>query len=325
LFTDLIPRAVSGYAYDRGAQTLRWSGSERDVTGASQAIAPPQQAVAPPPDRPASQEPPAAVPPNSDTQAPRARRPTAPAKAEAPVVVVDAGHGGPDRGMRGPIGSAAKIYEADITLGIARQLQSELRRRGVTVIMTRATDTLIALRDRGRIANRAQGTLFISIHVNAANPRWRQPGGARGFETYFLSEAKTDDERRVEELENEAVKYEAEETFSPADPMSFILNDMKQNEYLRESQDLARTVQQGLASVHPGPNRGVKQAGFRVLVSSFMPSVLVEVGFGSNPTEARYLSSSAGQKEVASALSDAAMKYLEDLERRNAASGGVGR
>jgi N-acetylmuramoyl-L-alanine amidase len=176
--------------------------------------------------------------------------------------------------------------------------------------MTRATDTLIALRDRGRIANRAQGDLFVSIHVNAANPRWKNPAGTRGFETYFLSDARTDDDKRIADLENEAAKYEVETDAPVNDPLSFILNDMKQNEYLRESSDFAETVQRSLKSVHPGTDRGVKQAGFVVLVGAFMPSVLVEIGFGTNVAEAAYLSSAAGQGVVAGALADAIKRYL---------------
>ncbi|MCC6929540.1 MAG: N-acetylmuramoyl-L-alanine amidase [Gemmatimonadaceae bacterium] len=242
----------------------------------------------------------------------RAPRPAggAPRLDRAPVVIVDAGHGGRDRGMHGPIAGGPRVYEADITLSVARRLRDELKARGVVVVMTRSTDTLIALGDRGRIANRSQGDLFVSIHVNAANPRWKNPGAARGFETYFLSEAKTDDERRVAELENEAVKYEVEEGAQGGDPLSFILNDMKQNEYLRESSDLAATVQRSLRAIHPGTDRGVKQAGFVVLVGAFMPSVLVEVGFGTNAAEAAYMSGATGQGALASAIADATMGYL---------------
>ena len=99
------------------------------------------------------------------------------------LVVVDAGHGGPDRGMKGTTTSRKQVHEADITLSVARKLRDALVSRGVDVLMTRNTDTLIALRDRGRIANEAEATLFLSIHVNAANPRWRNPRSARGFET----------------------------------------------------------------------------------------------------------------------------------------------
>ncbi|MFN8579822.1 MAG: N-acetylmuramoyl-L-alanine amidase [Gemmatimonadaceae bacterium] len=239
-------------------------------------------------------------------------------KAE-PLVVVDAGHGGPDRGMSGPIGGRW-MYEADITLQVARRVRDALKERGVRVVMTRDRDTLIALRDRGRIANQAKGSVFLSIHVNAANLRWKQPGEARGFETYFLAEAKTEDERRVEELENEATKYEAEAGADAGDPVSFILNDMKQNEHLRESSDLAATVQRSLRTVHPGPSRGVKQAGFRVLVSAYMPAALVEIGFGTNADEARYIGSPDGQRDLARAIADAVVTYLAQLNRRTGGS-----
>src|SRR6185312_854010 len=86
------------------------------------------------------------------------------------TVVVDAGHGGPDNGMTGPIGTRWKIYEKNITLQVAKRLATALHARGLRVVMTRTTDTLIALSDRGRIANEHHGDLFVSIHVNAANP-----------------------------------------------------------------------------------------------------------------------------------------------------------
>jgi N-acetylmuramoyl-L-alanine amidase len=105
------------------------------------------------------------------------------------LVVVDAGHGGPATGMVGPLGQRTTLVEKDITLAVSKKLARELESRGVDVLMTRVTDTLIALGDRGKIANRAKGDLFISIHVNAANPNWKDPASARGFETYFLAEA----------------------------------------------------------------------------------------------------------------------------------------
>ena len=237
------------------------------------------------------------------------------------LVVVDAGHGGPDAGMHGPIGGRTTLLEKDITLAVAQRLAGELRDRGVDVVMTRTTDTLIALSDRGRIANQRKGDLFISVHVNAANPGWKDPGGARGFETYFLAEAKTEDERRVARMENESVKFETSVDTRRDDPLGFILNDMAQNEHLRESSDLAATIQQRLRAMHPGPSRGVKQAGFRVLVTAFMPAVLVEIGFGTNPAEAAWLSGERGQREIAEAVAAAAMEYLGHYERRVAGNG----
>jgi len=236
-------------------------------------------------------------------------------------VVVDAGHGGPDNGMTGPIGGRNKIREKDITLAVSRELAKSLRQRGVEVVMTRTRDTLIGLYDRGPIANESGADLFLSIHVNAANLRWRRPGDARGFETYFLAEAKTEDERRVERMENEAVRFETAAQAPKDDPLSFIIHDMAQNEHLRESQELAAAVQAGLGRVHPGPSRGVKQAGFVVLTTAFMPAVLVEIGFGTNAAEARYLASLARQREIAEAIADATMSYLEGYERRLGSAG----
>ncbi|MHB1311937.1 MAG: N-acetylmuramoyl-L-alanine amidase family protein [Gemmatimonadaceae bacterium] len=232
------------------------------------------------------------------------------------VIIVDAGHGGRDPGMRGWSPDRTPVREKDVTLGVALRLEHELESRGFDVVMTRTTDTLIALDDRGRIANRSKGDLFISVHVNAANPNWRDPRAARGFETYFLAEAKTEDERRVASMENEVVRFENETSAPRHDPLGFIINDMAQNEHLRESNDLAAGIQQALARVHPGPSRGVKQAGFRVLVTAYMPAVLVEIGFGTNASDAAFISSEAGQRTLATAIADAASDYLARYEQR---------
>ncbi|MGQ0648724.1 MAG: N-acetylmuramoyl-L-alanine amidase family protein [Gemmatimonadaceae bacterium] len=296
LLTDVLPRVATGFSYQSATGVLRREQAARTVRR-EEPVPEPRRAVARP------------------EVGPRSGRAPAPR-----IVVVDAGHGGADRGMTGPSGSARKIFEKDITLGVARRLGEALQRQGVEVLMTRSTDTLIALQDRGRIANRAQATVFVSIHVNAANPRWRQPREARGFETFFLSEAKTDDERRVEEMENEVVKYESAGATEPGDPLNFIIADMKQNEYLRESSDFAAVIQHALATMpHPGPSRGVKQAGFLVLVAAHMPAVLVEVGFGTNAAEAAFLSSDAGQRRLAAAIADGTIAYLERLERKKRA------
>jgi N-acetylmuramoyl-L-alanine amidase len=152
---------------------------------------------------------------------------------------------------------------------------------------------------------------------------WKDPAAGRGFETYFLAEAKTEDARRVEEMENQSVRFETDAKVSKDDALSYILSDMKQNEHLRESSELAELVQKHLATMHPGPNRGVKQAGFRVLVTAFMPAVLVEIGFGTNKAEAAYLNDPRNQTAIAIAIADAASEYLRAYERR--VGGGVGR
>jgi N-acetylmuramoyl-L-alanine amidase len=248
-----------------------------------------------------------------------APRPPAAARASglrlSHVVAIDPGHGGPDVGMLGPIVGRKFLREKDVTLAVARALAAELRRRGVGVAMTRTTDTLIGLEDRGRIARAQHADLFVSIHVNAANPHWRDAKGARGFETYFLAEARTEDARRVARMENESMCFEGNGGAGNA-PMQFILNDLLQNEHLRESSRLAAIVERSLSRVEPGEARGVKQAGFAVLATSYMPAVLVEVGFGSNPSEARYLTSVGGQQQLARAIADGVVSYLVEYERR---------
>jgi N-acetylmuramoyl-L-alanine amidase len=241
------------------------------------------------------------------------------------TVIVDAGHGGVDNGMKGPLGGGPRIYEKNITLSVANRLGQQLAARGLDVVYTRTTDTLIALDDRGRIANRAGGTLFISIHVNASSPAWKAKDqrAARGFETYFLSEARTEDARRVEQMENESIRLEGPSAASTEDPLSFILSAMTQNEHLRESSELAEIIQQRLGRIHPGPNRGVKQAGFRVLITASMPAVLVEIGFGTNSAEAAFLSNPSRQNDIATAIADAAMAYLERYEGRVKSGAGI--
>ena len=290
--SDLLPRVAPGVTFDVRRAVLERTVAEAPATSTTAAASAPATAKA-----------------------------SKPPKPPMFTVIVDAGHGGPDRGMRGPIGASWEIREKDITLDVARALRTVLVERGVNVIMTRSTDTLIALSDRGRIANSKKADVFLSIHVNAANPRWKQPGAARGFETYFLSEARTDDARRVEAMENEVVKYEIANDVAANDPLSFIVHDMEQNQHLRESSELAATVQRGLAKMHPGPDRGVKQAGFRVLVTAFMPAVLIEIGFGTNAAEARYLRDPVRQREIATSIADATMDYLASYHRRSTSTG----
>jgi N-acetylmuramoyl-L-alanine amidase len=232
------------------------------------------EAVAAPAARPAA----AAPPPPPVATAPAPARP-----GVRPLVVIDAGHGGVDPGARGPGGTREK----DITLAVSRRLYQILRDDPtLDVRMTRDRDTLIALRDRARFANgwrqEGQPALFMSIHANAHPSR-----AAKGFETFFLSEARTEDARRVEAMENAAIQYEE----GPRDrtPIDFIMQDLRQNQYLRESSDWAQLIQNRLREVHPGPDRGVKQAGFAVLNGAFMPAVLVELGFISNAEEERLM------------------------------------
>jgi len=230
------------------------------------------------------------------------------APATRRVVVLDPGHGGVDPGKIADSG----VREKDVALAVARQLRGLLRERGYVVHLTRESDTLIALADRPRLANAWKGddpaALFISIHANA-----HRRASARGFETFFLSEARTEDERRVAEAENAAVRYESARP-AEADPVALIAASLRNDFYQRASNDLAEVIQRNFARVHPGPNRGVKQAGFRVLVGALMPAVLVETAFLSNPREAVLLGQNEFRQDVAEAVADAVDAYFQGHE-----------
>ena len=305
--SEVLPRYGGGYSYDFAQSELR--------TYAMAAEPPP-----PPPTANSTARATVLTPPPPASSTPRttvlAPPPVVRKAPSRKVVVIDAGHGGPDNGMTGPIGTPAWFVEKDVVLSVAKKLSTILRARGVDVLMTRTTDTLIALSDRGRIANSNRGDVFISIHVNAPGSRTAAGARERGFETYFLAEAKTEDSRRVQDMENESVKFETGANAPKGDPLSFIITDMAQNEHLRESSDLAQTIQQGLIDVHPGPNRGVNQANFAVLRGSYMPAVLVELGFGSNQSEATYLSDQDNQRALARNIAESVIAYLANYESR---------
>jgi N-acetylmuramoyl-L-alanine amidase len=219
------------------------------------------------------------------------------------LVVVDAGHGGRDPGAHGVSGTREK----DVNLRVARRVADLLRQDPtLDVRMTRDRDTLIALHDRARFANRwrseGQPAVFMSIHCNA-NPSRSE----KGYETYFLAEARTADARRVEAFENASVRFEEQ---APQGAMAFILTDLRQNHYLRESGDWAQIIQDHLRTIHPGPNRGVKQAGFAVLRGTFMPSVLVEIGFLTNAREEQVLLDRQMEEAIAQRLADAVRAYF---------------
>ena len=262
----------------------------------------------------------AAAPPAAT---PTPASPRNPAAAPNPItglrsrhgIVIDPGHGGVDPGNPGRY-FPSHLVEKDITLAIARLLRAELSRRAIAATLTRSTDTLIDLTDRGALC-KAACDLFVSIHVNA------MPDGGRvdrvsGVETYFLSDAKTEDQQRVAQMENEAISFETGTSSAATGPLGFILRDLQVNEYLRESAQLAQLVQDSVARIHPGGDRGVQQAGFTVLTTARRPAILVETGFATNRTDGAFLASSLGQHKIASAIADGIVAYLVELERKRA-------
>ena len=217
-------------------------------------------------------------------------------------IAIDPGHGGIDNGKVGRSG----VKEKDINLEIAMLLQERLLDAlSVDIVMTRIEDELVPLERRAEIANAEGADLFISIHCNG----WFHPD-AGGFETFFLSPARTEDESRLAREENESTRFEnpglsAEE----ADDLDFILWDMVQNEFITESSELAELIQQELSEVLDIRNRGVKQAGFKVLKGIQMPAVLVEVAFLSNNEEERLLQDTDFQQRIVQGIVEGIRRF----------------
>ena len=236
------------------------------------------------------------------------------------TIVIDPGHGGIDPGNPG-LHFPGRLAEKDITLAIGRLLRAELLRRGLEVVLTRSRDTLIDLADRPLFC-RAACDLFVSIHVNAMPAGYRQ-GRVSGVETYFLSDAKTEDQKRVTQMENDAMRF-GTTTPTGDGPLAYILKDLQLNEYLRESARLAELVQGRVAAVHPGGDRGVQQGPFLVLAAAHRPAVLVEAGFATHKTDGAFLASALGQRKIVNAIADGVVAYLLEFERKLAV-GGPGR
>ena len=217
-------------------------------------------------------------------------------------IVIDAGHGGKDPGTH-----SGSLREKDIALDIAKRLRDNLTERGFEVIMTRDTDVFIPLEQRAFIANSREADLFVSIHVNAARNR-----KARGLETFYLNLATSPDAIEVAARENAATGK-----VRMAD-VDNLLKQILNHTWKEESREFATTIQARMVESILGrakhaQNRGVKTAGFHVLLGAKMPAVLVEVGFVSNREEARQLRSASHRKKLAAAIADGVIRYTETL------------
>ena len=224
------------------------------------------------------------------------------------VVVIDAGHGGADPGALGVGGVREKDVSLRIALELARILRAEPK---MEVHLIREDDRFVDLWDRGEIATNLKGErygLFLSIHGNS----FPEQRSTRGFETYFLSEARTEHERRVSAIENAPLRLGGQAANADAEPdLRFILGELRNLDHQHWSALLAEMAQEELDDFHPGPNRGVKQGVLAVLTNALMPSVLVEIGYLSNADESRMMSERGFQTEAADALARSVVRFFE--------------
>ena len=229
-------------------------------------------------------------------------------KQRLDTVVLDAGHGGKDPGSRGKYGTKEKDVVLDITKRIGRLLEKNTR---IKVIYTRDEDVFVPLIKRTKIANDADGKVFVSIHANSNNNRKVQ-----GYETYLYSLAKSDDAIEVASRENSVIQFEEKVSqYKDLSGKKMILATMAQSMFLKESEDLAAIIQMELDKKLTTPNRGVKQAGFYVLYGASMPNVLVEIGFISNPAEEKKLKQGKYRQMIANAVYEGIKHFKYSREK----------
>jgi len=224
------------------------------------------------------------------------------------IVVLDAGHGGKDPGNRGN-GFVEKDIVLDVTLQVGELLKKE---KGFKVIYTRNTDVFVELYDRGPVANKADADIFVSIHCNAHNSQ------ANGAETFVMGVDKSGKNLETAKRENEVIflednykeKYAG---FDPNSPESLIGLTLMQEEYLDQSIMLAGLIQNNMVNNLSRKDRSVKSAPFWVLHSSYMPSVLIELGFLTHNKEGAYVNSKKGRREMAEQIAKGIISYRKNL------------
>ena len=225
------------------------------------------------------------------------------------IVVLDAGHGGNDPGN---IGNGYR--EKHIALKVVKEIQQELQKiEGIKVILTRDKDVLIDLWKRGDIANKAKANLFVSVHCDS------HTSNAYGAGTFVLGLHANKRNFEVAKRENAVISLEENfkeryEGFDPNSQESVLGLTLLQEENLDKSFSLAADIQQNFSQNLKRKNRGVKQAGFVVLHQTFIPSVLIELGFLTNNNEGKFLNSKVGQQNMAKEIARSITKYYHRLK-----------
>lgn len=233
------------------------------------------------------------------------------AKDAIKKVVIDAGHGGTDIGAPGSMSK-----EKDVNLAVALELGKQIKENcpGVEVYYTRKTDVYPTLYERCNYANNQHADLFISIHCNASANKT-----AHGIETFVMGLDKSEQNLEVARRENASMLLEDDYKtkyggFNPNSPESYVIFSLYANNYLDNSTKLAAKVQKNLVSTTGFADRKVQQAGFWVLHAVAMPSILVELGFISNPEEEKKLIDKDFQKKIAQTICTAFAQYKSEVE-----------
>ena len=223
-------------------------------------------------------------------------------------IVLDAGHGGKDYGTVYH-GNIEKKIALATTLKVGELLNKDSE---IEIIYSRKTDVFVELKDRANNANKADADLFVSIHCNGV-----KSFGPYGTETFVMGLTRSTTNLDVAKSENSVILLEKDykekyNGFDPNKPETLIGLKILQEEYLNQSIDLAAKVQENFTKTLNRKDRGVKQAPLWVLDASYMPSVLIEIGFVSNVEEGKFLNSDNGQDKIAKAIADAIFSYKKE-------------
>ena len=220
------------------------------------------------------------------------------------TIIIDPGHGGKDPGSVGYKGTKEKDIVLDVSKRLARKIQKNLR---VKTILTRDEDVFIRLQDRTKFANTNEGDLFISIHVNSNESK--KP---YGFETYLLKPGRNQEAINVALRENSVIELEGNK-FEKLTDEQLIQATIAQSGFVQYSEKFAALIQEEIDKRVQSRNRGVKQAGFYVLMGASMPNVLIELGYISNPNEEKKLNSSSYRDMLATSIYYAIVEYQKIL------------
>lgn len=227
------------------------------------------------------------------------------------VLVLDPGHGGKDYGAIGEV-----TNEKSINLAVALQFGKlvEANMPEVKVVYTRNTDVFVSLNDRAKIANKAKGDLFVSIHVNSVDRKNRNRANVAGAEVFTLGLHKTEENLAIAKRENSVIALEADYSesykgFDPNSVESYIIFELSQSIHLDQSIAFAGAAERQLVKNAGRIDKGVKQAGFWVLWATSMPAVLVELDFICNPRSEAFLNSKDGRNKLATSLYNAFAEY----------------
>ena len=220
------------------------------------------------------------------------------------TIIIDPGHGGKDPGSVGYKGTKEKDIVLDVSKRLARKIQKNLR---VKTVLTRDEDVFIRLQDRTKFANTNEGDLFISIHVNSNESK--KP---YGFETYLLKPGRNQEAINVALRENSVIELEGNK-FEQLTDEQLIQATIAQSGFVQYSEKFAALVQEEIDKRVQSRNRGVKQAGFYVLMGASMPNVLIELGYISNPNEEKKLNSSSYRDMLATSIYYAILEYQKIL------------